>query len=114
MDLSEALRIVRSLADGIDPHTQQKLPSVCHHPDTIRALFLAVGALEKVKRNEERRASLPEKAGVAWSQHEEARLVASFDSGSQPSELAKLHGRTEWAIRSRLIKLGKLLPDSWR
>lgn len=47
MDRATALGILESLADGIHPDTGQAMPtdSPYQHPDVIRALFHAVGAL---------------------------------------------------------------------
>lgn len=50
MKHADAIRILRDLANGIDPYTGQDLPhdAVYQHPQTIRALFRAVQALEQV------------------------------------------------------------------
>jgi hypothetical protein len=47
MDRATALGILESLADGIHPATGQTMPaeSPYQHPDVIRAIFHAVGAL---------------------------------------------------------------------
>jgi len=36
--------------------------------------------------------------------------VADFESGTTIAALAQTHERTEGAIRSRLMRLGKLVP----
>ena len=48
MDEGKALDIVMKLMDGLDPRTGDELPpeSPYQHPDTIRALFMAVLALK--------------------------------------------------------------------
>ena len=48
MEACEAVKIVQTLADGVDPHTGSVFPlnSPYQHPQTIRALFLAAKALE--------------------------------------------------------------------
>ncbi|MGH8021425.1 MAG: hypothetical protein ACREIA_24715, partial [Opitutaceae bacterium] len=70
MDASEALPIVRALADGRDPHSGAPLgaESVFQQPNVIRALFTAATALEHA-------ASKPAAAGGAWSSEEERKLV---------------------------------------
>ena len=49
MEASQAVRILRALADGIDPYTGEVFPqeSPYQHPDTVRALWSAVRALER-------------------------------------------------------------------
>jgi hypothetical protein len=49
-------------------------------------------------------------AGKPWDGEEDESLVADFESGTAIAELAQMHQRTEGAIRSRLLKLGKLVP----
>jgi hypothetical protein len=107
MDASEALPILRALADGRDPHSGAPLPSesVFQQPSVIRALFMAADALEAA-------ASKPAAAGGAWSEEEERHLVEQFDAGVPPVEIAKEHGRTRGAIVSRLVKLGKIARSS--
>ena len=47
MQKAAALKILQQLADGIDPHTGQIFgaDSPYQHPDTVRALFLALREL---------------------------------------------------------------------
>ena len=53
MDKWESLKILRQLADGIDPYTGETLPE--HSPyqqtQTVRALFHAIMALEGTKEH---------------------------------------------------------------
>ena len=49
-------------------------------------------------------------AGSLWSVEEDERLTSAFKSGMAISEIAKNHGRTNGAIRSRLKKLN-LIED---
>jgi hypothetical protein len=111
MDHVEALRIVKSLAEGVDPFSSEPLAGLYQHPDIIRALFSAVQAMERVQNRDKRRQSLPPQAGKPWDAGEDARLIAGFDSGSSLGTLARIHSRTETAIRRRLEKLGKLVPE---
>ena len=47
----EALEIVRSLADGVDPRSGEALPEAdrCQHPKIIRALYVAAHELAHLK-----------------------------------------------------------------
>ena len=85
--------------------------SIFKDPKVRRALSAAKEAMEKQGRREARRTSLPKKAGQSWSEEEDAELVGRFEGGAGFAELAGKHGRTEGAIRSRLTKLGKLIPE---
>lgn len=106
----EAKIIIESLADGIDPETGEILPeqSAFNSSQVVRALFVAVKALDKAVKQEQRNNSLPDKAGKSWSDEEERELLSSFDAGISIKELATKHGRTPGAIVSRLARFGKI------
>ena len=108
MTPSQALPILRALADGIDPHTGEIFPagSTFQHVDTVRALFTAVAALEAAEVRTAKRADLPEQAGKAWSEEEDAHLRDGFAARTPAKDLAEAHGRTPGSIRSRLARLG--------
>ncbi len=110
MDKQQALVILRALAEGVDPHTGEIFDSDSpyQHPQTIRALFFAISTLEKQKTRNE----LPQSAGKAWTEKEDKDLCASFDQGMAVKQLAQKHQRTLAAIKTRLIRLGKLNPLS--
>ena len=110
MEGIEALRIVESLAHGVDPHTGEvfQTSSPYQNPQTIRALFLALSALEKQEAKRRRVRNLPVNAGKPWTDEEEKRLIRAYDAKKSLGNLAREHGRTEFAITSRLEKLGKI------
>ena len=114
MEASEALKIIESLADGVDPYTGELFPhdSPYQNPQTVRALFLAIRALERLEARKRREQHLPENAGKPWNSEEVERLLKSFDSGMIIRQLADEHMRTEGAMSSRLIRLGRLIPGS--
>lgn len=107
------LAIIEALADGVHPMTGEDLEGASIFNDEIvrRALNAARAAMQKEGKREARRASLPKKAGRPWSEEEDSVLVERFEAGMGFAELANLHGRTDGAIRSRLTKLGKLIPE---
>jgi hypothetical protein len=104
MESDQAKHILKSLADGRDPATGQSFPpdSPYQQADTVRALFLALEALERGgkparRRLDEggareprvidtdkpmagmpRRSSAAAKAGGAWSPEEEQQLRDEF------------------------------------
>ena len=110
MDHSEALSIVRSLANGVDPGSGEAFAaeSPYQRVETVRALFVAADALEQAGRAERRRSELPAKTGQPWSENEDRSLLASFDAGRGLAELAAEHQRTQTGIRARLVKYGRL------
>ena len=46
----------------------------------------------------------PERAGLAWTDEEDARIKQEFVEGVSIKDIASLHNRTTGAIRSRLKK----------
>ena len=110
MELSEALKITRLLSEGIDPETGEVLEdeSTFNEPRVIRALAVAVNALERVQKIESRKGPLPDNAGKAWATEEDSELVKAFENGASIGELAVEHSRTKGAISARLVRLGKL------
>jgi len=112
MDYNTALKIIQTLSDGIDPVTGEVFPadSPYQNAQTVRALFTAIDALEAVIKRNNKRKSLPERAGKGWDKTESDLLVQRFDEGATIEELAKEHKRTRGAIESQLAKLGKIEP----
>ena len=55
-----------------------------------------------------RRMNRPDGAGASWSEEEDRQLDKEFEAGMKISEMAKIHDRTNGAIRSRLKKHGLL------
>jgi hypothetical protein len=110
MQIVEALKILHALADGADPRTGEVFSSESpyQHPQTVRALMTAIQAVERQQERERRVAFLPGNTGKAWDKTEQERLCRDFDAGASIKELALLHGRTQVAIQSRLIKLGRI------
>jgi hypothetical protein len=117
MDTTRATEILRSLADGRDPATGEQFPpnSPYQQADTVRALYVALEALEKGGRRREPRPVDPNKpkAGGAWSPQEEQQLREEFAARKSFSDIAAAHGRTTGAITARLVKLG-LIEDTSR
>ena len=117
MEKADALKIIQQLADGIDPHTGQVFGagSPYQHPDTVRALFVALRALDAPaaapaagKQRAAAAESAPSNSGKPWSDDEDKALAAAFDAGKQILELATAHQRSRFAIEVRLAKLGKI------
>jgi hypothetical protein len=113
MDREQALKILNALANGVHPESGEVFAadSAYQHPETIRALFEAVRAMEGSRpapAGERKSADVPANTFVRWTPDEEERLAAGFDAGRTSAELAKLHNRSRAAIEARLLKLGKI------
>jgi hypothetical protein len=110
MEQAQALAVVRSLANGVDPESGEVFPpeSAYQRPLVVRALYEAAAALERMERFERRKAQMPAKTGEAWTEDEDRKLLSGFDAGRALQELAAAHERTMGAVRARLLKYGRI------
>lgn len=110
MDAAQALALVRSLANGVDPETGEVFApeTPYQRPQVVRALYEAASALERIERFERRRSQMPQKTGEPSSEEEDRKLLAAFDAGRALQELAAAHERTMGAVRARLLKYGRI------
>jgi hypothetical protein len=110
MDATQALAVVRSLANGVDPETGEVFPpeSTYQRPQVVRALYEAAAALERIERFERRKNQMPSKTGEPWTEEEDRKLLAAFDAGRALQELAAAHERTLGAVRARLLMYGRI------
>ena len=70
MERSNALRIINSLANGVNPATGEifAADSPYQHPDTVRALFEAVRALDAPEsRSTRSNDDMPANTFVRWT-----------------------------------------------
>jgi len=113
MDEVTALKLIDSLASGVDPATGELLgsDSPCQQPDVVRALCLAARALDERRQRGERQRALPANVGKSWSPAEDQTLIVEFNAGRKLGELALLHQRTQAGIQARLEKLGLVEPS---
>jgi hypothetical protein len=123
MELEEAKRIVKILADGINPTTGASFPkdSPYNEPHVIRALFRIIeskksGEYQK-KTDEERQQEniangRPKNAGLPWSDQSRSEVSSKFQAGKTIDELAEYFERTRAAIVSELKRQGHIDPGS--
>ncbi len=113
MKKSKAIDILKLLADGTHPLTGEKLERnhVVNEPDVIRALNTAVSALASDDSKIRRQRNLPERVGKPWSENEDEVLIEAFEKGISLNDLVIKHQRTRSAIRTRLVRLGKIAID---
>ncbi len=111
MNAAEALSVVRSLANGVDPESGEVFPadSVYQRAQNVRALYEAASALERQERSDRRKQQLPAKTGEPWTEDDDRRLLSGFDAGRGLPDLAAAHQRTLTGVRARLVKYGRLV-----
>ncbi|WP_198683346.1 hypothetical protein [Peristeroidobacter agariperforans] len=120
MDDNKALSIVSALANGVNPQTGEmfEIDSPYQAADVIRALYVAVRALELSNRSKGRgnRARLPVNAGKPWAEQEDRDLLERFDAGQSIAQLAQAHDRTMAGIQARLERHGRQVGQGlqWR
>jgi hypothetical protein len=120
MDDIKALSIVSALANGVNPQTGEvfEVESPYQCADVIRALYIAVRALETTTRTKSRpsRSRTPGNAGKAWTEREDQELLEKFDQGVAIVDLARAHDRTPAGIQARLERHGRLQAQGlqWR
>jgi hypothetical protein len=114
MEIQEALRIMRALADGVNPETGEVLTAdaLYQHPPVVRAFHRAVLALEHVEERERSKKALPANAGKSWSRAEDELVCEELRRGIDFHQIAKTHNRTIGSIIARLVKLGKIGPNT--
>ena len=107
MQHTEASLILRSLIEGCDPTSGQRLPSECvvHRTDVLRALLLGVSTIDAADARVRRRAALPENVGHDWTTREEEQLRSEFAAKEPLNVIAARHGRTLRAIEARLQRM---------
>jgi hypothetical protein len=107
MDIPETLKIMRTLANGVDPETGKNLDenSTCRKPRVVKALNRAISALVHEEKREQCK---PTNAFCAWTRSEDALVCEEVRSGMDFHDIAKAHNRTLPSIIARLVKLGKI------
>ena len=110
MDHERATEIIQQLADGVNPYTGERFPpdSPYQQADTVRALYLALEGLDRLKRSKSRAHSGPPKAGKPWTEDEEKRILEQFDAKVDVEEIAKELERSKGSIWARLEKLRRV------
>jgi hypothetical protein len=113
MEIGKALKIMRALADGASPETggAGRRLDVSVHSRRV-AFHRAVGALEYLEERERSRRTLPANTGKSWSRAEDEQVCEELRRGIDFHQIAKTHNRTVGSIIARLVKLGKIGPNT--
>lgn len=114
MEIGEALKIMRALADGVNPETGEVLTTdaVYQYLPVVRALHRSVRALEYVEERERSKKAQPANAGKSWSRAEDEQVCEELRRGIDFHQIAKTHNRTIGSIIARLVKLGRIGPNT--
>jgi hypothetical protein len=106
MEIQEALKIMRALANGVNPQTGEALEtnSVCRQAETVKALNRALAALVQLEQREGTRLG---DAGKTWTRTEDAQVCEEVQRGIDFYEIAKTHNRTVGSLVARLGEAGE-------
>jgi len=121
MDLEEAKKIIKALANGINPITGELLSdnSPYNEPDVIRALSKILESSKPVKKpkktiEEKQQENItncrPRNAGLPWTDELKIEVSSKFQAGVTIDELSNRFERTKGAIVSELKKQGLIEP----
>ena len=80
----------------------------------IRAVFEAVKSLEKTVKDKQKKRNQPGRAGRPWDDEEAEKAAIAYDKGFSIKEIANKHQRTNGAIESQLVKMGKISESEIR
>jgi hypothetical protein len=83
---------------------------VYQYAPVVRAFHRAVGALEILEERE--RSRRPMNASKSWSRAEDAQVCEELRRGIDFDQIARAHNRSVGSIIGRLVRLGKIGPDS--
>lgn len=120
MDDNRTVAILSALAHGVNPATGEVFgsDSPYQQPEVVRALFAALERFKLAdkpapppKSTGKGASDKPSNVGKPWSDEEDRRLLAEFDRGRKPFELARELGRTLAGIEARLERHGRLSPS---
>jgi hypothetical protein len=110
MEIQEAIKVIRALADGLNPETRELLKRRFDLPESasrygIEPCFSRAGhtAGEGTQPAGE--------CGQYWSRAEDKQICEELHKGMNFEEIAKTHNRTVPSIIVRLVKLGQIAPN---
>jgi hypothetical protein len=114
MEIQEALAMVRALTDGVNPENGKLLTADVVYPyaPVVSALPRAVGALEILKAKERSPRTLPGSGIKSWSRAENAQRCEELRRGIDFRQITKTYDQAMASIIARLMKLGKIGPDT--
>lgn len=124
MGIVKAKKLVKMLADGIDPTTGEILPpnSPYNDPEIIRALFSVLKSARapakthkkttEEKQNDNVNSGRPRNAGIPWTKEQKREVSSLSNQGKTIEELSEYFERTKGAIKSELEHQSLVDPES--
>ncbi len=115
MTLEQAVDILKTLANGVDPFTGEVLTddNVCNRTEFVRAVYFILDELSSRKSRPSK--DSPGNAGKPWTKEDDIRLAEMYDQGCTREEMESAFQRTAGSISSRLVRLGKIeFRDEYR
>ena len=106
MDVTRAMELLRTVAEGVNPFTGEILPEdcVCNQVEMVRAIYCV---LNEVRPPTEKKAkSQPENAGKPWSESERNEVAEEYRSGMTMTAIARKHQRSRGSIEAKLAQMG--------
>ncbi len=99
---------LRSLIFGLHPATHERLadPGVLVEPEVLRALMLALKALESKRDSPEQHPEAHSRAGQAWNKEEDRTLQDGFYRGLPICQITEQLARSSEGVYARLVRLG--------
>ena len=112
MQIDQAQKIVKLLANGVDPTTGEIFAdnSPYNSPDIVRALFTVLNHVKQPSKSSAAE-SRPANAGRPWTEQLKQEVAELFRQGKSIAELAQHFGRTRGAIKSELMRQGIIIRD---
>lgn len=113
METTQAIEIIKAMADGIDPTTGERMPSDSPYQqvDIVRALYTVLPVLESQNKQKAFSTRYP-RHGEKWTIEEVELLKDAFNQGMAERELARKFQRSKGGIKAKLFQLG-LIEDSY-
>ncbi len=119
MELVDAIEVVRTLAQGIDPKTGQPFPkdSPYNQPVVIRALFTVAQHFPRRKKTLEEKQQeniakgLPRNTGLPWTEAARTTVATSYRQGKSIEQLAGAEERSKSAILAELKRQGVITQE---
>ena len=115
MEIDRAQEIVKRLANGINPTTDEIFAddSPYNSPEVVRALFTVLYHIKQPSKSSAAE-SRPTNAGRPWTEGLKREVAELFSQGRSIAELAQHFGRSKGAISSELVRQGIIVRGGVR
>ena len=106
MDLEYAKKVLRVLADGVNPTTGEVLPDSdsSNQVEIVRAIHTVLDALASTKQKK----TAPANAGKPWTEEDDKILCKMYDENCSVESICEYFKRSPGGIAARLVHVGKI------